>query len=135
MFSSPRLILVLFLAMLQLVAPLAHAHARVNLATSGLHIPGLEIYSADENPSLSAMTHTGDHFADILVVVDTGIKSNQTAAHSGDPDSDTSYYLPTSAVLFKPLVFVSYHQLPPRTLPFFQRQLAYIHGSRAPPAQ
>ena len=49
MFTALKKILVIVLALLQLVAPLVHAHASDDFPGNGLHIPGLELYSATQD--------------------------------------------------------------------------------------
>jgi hypothetical protein len=45
MIFSFRPCLVIFLVLLQCIAPLVHAHTGENFLAQGLHIPGLEIYT------------------------------------------------------------------------------------------
>ena len=47
MFTTLRKFIVIFLVLLQLIAPLVHAHAGEDISNTGLHVPGLEMYSVD----------------------------------------------------------------------------------------
>lgn len=89
MFLASRLVIVVLLALLQLIAPLVHAHASNCFVTgmpheqAKLHIPGLELYlnsrltmSPDARGSL---THTPLNMPTegMVIEVDTGIKQKQ----------------------------------------------------------
>ena len=53
MFTTLRKFLVIFLAMLQLFAPLVHAHTGNKASDLGLHVPGLEILGVDHEALMS----------------------------------------------------------------------------------
>ncbi|MCF7987228.1 MAG: hypothetical protein K9L60_06640 [Methylovulum sp.] len=89
MFLASRLVIIVLLALLQLIAPLVHAHANNRFVTeitheqAKLHIPGLELYlkprlemSADvlwQTCRVALNTPTEG----IVIGVDTGIKQKQ----------------------------------------------------------
>ena len=53
MFSTLRKFIVIFLTMLQFIAPLVHAHASEHSSKQGLHVPGLEQYGAENKIAYS----------------------------------------------------------------------------------
>jgi hypothetical protein len=68
--------LVVILAMLQLFAPLVHAHVGNNNFNQGLHIPGLELYlTTQDTPVIQAVNVNWDSEG-LLVMVDAGIKQS-----------------------------------------------------------
>lgn len=92
MFSTPRKFLVIFLTMLQFIAPLVHAHASEYSAKQGLHVPGLEHYGAEHNTLLDQVK-TLQYNASVdgmIVGVDIGLNQNQTIPQT---DADNNYYL------------------------------------------
>ncbi|MGZ8151932.1 MAG: hypothetical protein ACXW0Q_03340 [Methylovulum sp.] len=132
MFSTLRVVLVIFLAMLQLIAPLVHAHAHKKNSTLGLHIPGLESYGVDGNTFLSSTTNYYNSAGDVLVEVDSGIKENHGKSLV---DLDNSYYLPSQAVVFRSSVSLFDINFSPPLQPFIYRLITPAHTPRAPPVQ
>jgi hypothetical protein len=137
MFSKLRNSLVIFLALLQLVAPLVHAHACENNQTyresspGKLHIPGLEAYSASNLLAFDAVDH---RYATegIAFGVDAGIKQKE-AKHSFA--SNTIYFLAQ-----QPAITASFNSSlainsPPPVPIFYHRLLPHSQSPRAPPAQ
>lgn len=131
MFPALRIVWVIFLAMLQLIAPLAHAHAGDNAkASGGLHIPGLEMYSPNQMQGLSVTAD--DRFSgDMLVMVDSGIRQN--IGLGNQCDQNVQPFLPAG---HKPLALAinlqcSLHGLAP---PPSKLLIAYHCAPRAPPA-
>ncbi|TRW97006.1 hypothetical protein [Candidatus Methylobacter oryzae] len=57
MFTTVRKFTVIFLAILQLIAPLVHAHAGEKVSGIGLHVPGLEIYGVGQYAFMSGATN------------------------------------------------------------------------------
>jgi hypothetical protein len=103
MFSTLRKFIVIFLTLLQFIAPLVHAHASEYPSKPGLHVPGLEEYGA-ENKTLMARMQTMHYNVcayGIIVGVDTGLKQKRTNPQA-EPDCD--YYLHPQRVAFNPLV-------------------------------
>lgn len=74
---SIRTILLTVLILLQFIAPLVHAHAGQNISDQGLHIPGLESYSAPD-PGQSLLSSTRMTDADgFIFMVDAGINQHR----------------------------------------------------------
>jgi hypothetical protein len=69
--------LIIVLAMLQLFAPLVHAHTGSHNFSQGLHIPGLEPFLPDNHAPVSQKVNfvVDRHTEGFLVVVDAGIKN------------------------------------------------------------
>ncbi|MGZ8137233.1 MAG: hypothetical protein ACXWTQ_07865, partial [Methylococcaceae bacterium] len=53
MLTTLRKFTVIFLAILQLIAPLVHAHAGEKTSDLGLHVPGLEMYGVKHDALMS----------------------------------------------------------------------------------
>ncbi len=98
MFSTLRKYLVVFLTLLQFIAPLVHAHAGEPGLTSGLHVPSLEHFSAEHNtpPDQLKRLSYNNAVEGIIVAVDSGVKQNRI-----NRTSDLAhYYLPQQAFVF-----------------------------------
>jgi hypothetical protein len=83
-----RQFLVVFLVLLQLFAPLVHAHVDKHFASAGLHVPGLELHVAGyDSPSLQA-AHCAFSANNLMVSINTGItephKKNPANAGGGE---------------------------------------------------
>ena len=103
MFSTLRKFIVIFLTMLQFIAPLVHAHASEHSSKQGLHVPGLEHYGA-EHKTLIAQMKTLQYNVSVdgmIVGVDIGLKQNRTNPQT---DSDNNYYLHQQTVAFNTAV-------------------------------
>ena len=132
MFSTLRIFFVIFLATLQLVAPLVHAHASQKVAVVGVHVPGLEGYSVDND---TLMFKAEGHYANsegIIVGVDTGIKQYLADISA---DADNSYFLPQQAAVFKASISEFDVGFSPHSPPFVCRFYSSSNSPRAPPAQ
>lgn len=72
------------LTLLQIIAPLAHAHAARQGAVFGLHVPGLEVYRVD-NPILAEQA---DHYlsdtGNFIFNVEDGIKQRRSIPDNSD---------------------------------------------------
>ena len=92
MFSTLRKFLVIFLTMLQFIAPLVHAHASEHSSTQGLHVPGLEYYGAEQDaPTAQIKTAPYSVAVDgVIVGVDLGLKQSRMNPRT---DADNSLYL------------------------------------------
>jgi hypothetical protein len=127
-----RKTLMLVLAMLQLFAPLVHAHTGDKNFTQGLHIPGLESYLAHQDAPVLHNVNAEWDTEGLLVMVDTGIKSSQDISLAST-DSDfallPSNQLPVSALPETDNNFSPHHQS------FSFRRLSPVFSPRAPPAQ
>ena len=67
--------LVIALAMLQLLAPLVHAHTGASNFNQGLHIPGLELFQTNQDTTAIRNVDPGLASEGLLVMVEAGIKN------------------------------------------------------------
>ena len=145
MFITLRKFTVIFLAILQLIAPLVHAHvgekvgALPNSGLGTLHVPGLEMYSVGYDVSASPVkkfhgnVFTHDFSADgMLIGIDTGIKYRPFNAAA---DLDNSYYLHQQTTIFKTALSATDTNFSPQPQQFVYRLLIPSLSPRAPPAQ
>ncbi len=128
--STPTHLLFLILALLQLVAPLVHAHTGEESSAQGLHLPGYEHYNVNhDTPEFHALSHAcaEEHS---IISVGTGIKHKKNAS---DPASQ--YCLPIER--FEPNLTIHSSLSPPH--PLTQTPISAVHyfllPSRAPPSQ
>jgi hypothetical protein len=134
MFSTPRKFLVIFLTMLQFIAPLVHAHASEHCLRLGLHVPGLESYGAEQK-ALTVQMETlqyNVHVDCIIVGVDTGLKQNQP---NPQIDSDSNYYLSQQTFAFNAAVSRFDTNFSPQPQQLVYRLFIPSPPPRAPPAQ
>ncbi len=134
MFSTPRKFLVVFLTMLQFIAPLVHAHASDHSSKQGLHVPGLEHYGAEHNTPAAQLAPLRCYVSmdGIIVGVDIGIKQNRTYFQT---DSDNKYYLHQQTVAFNTAVTRFDTNFSPQLQQLVYQLLISSHSPRAPPAQ
>jgi hypothetical protein len=149
MFSALRKFLVIFLAILQLIAPLVHAHAGEEVSDVGLHVPGLERYGVEYDALVSQAVSYDSGFGrigsrpiatlppslaveGIIVGVDAGMENKQvnTAA-----DLDNSHYLPQQAPAFNAAISPFDTTTPSQSQQFVCRLFIPSLSPRAPPAQ
>ena len=135
MFSTLRKFMVIFLTMLQFIAPLVHAHASEPGSKQGLHVPGLEHYGAEHDTTAAGIkTVPYDVAVDGVVVgVDLGLKQNRTN-HRIDADADHSYYLHQQTVAFNAAVLRSDSHFPGQPPQLIYRLFIPSPPPRAPPA-
>lgn len=125
MFTTLRKFIIIFLALLQLIAPLVHAHAGENILTRGLHVPGLEMYSVDHDTQMSqAISHDG-----FMIGVDVGMKDKKMNA-----DLTNSHYLPQQISVFNLALSPFDHNFTPQAQQFICRLFIPSLSPRAPPA-
>ncbi|WP_051384080.1 hypothetical protein, partial [Methyloglobulus morosus] len=123
---------IIVLALLQLFAPLVHAHTGSNSFNHGLHIPGLESYRAAQNTPVIQSVDVDWDSDGLLIVVDAGIKNPQDIfIESADP----SYVLLPSDQLRIAALPKYDSNFSPQRQPFVFRRFPSTHPSRAPPAQ
>jgi len=135
MFSTLRKSLVIFLTMLQFIAPLVHAHASKHGLNQGLHVPGLERYGVEYNtPGTQMKTLPYNVSIDgMIVAVDTGIKQSQTKPQV---DLDSNYYLHQQhAFAFTDVVFRFDANFSSQPQQLVYRLLIPSPPPRAPPVQ
>jgi hypothetical protein len=134
MFSTLRKFIVIFLTMLQFIAPLVHAHASEYNSKQGLHVPGLERYGAEHNMLISQMkTLQYNVSADgVIFAVDLGVKQNEKYLQT---DSDNNYYLHQHTVVFNTDVsrFDTHFSTQPQQLVY--RLFIPSPSPRGPPTQ
>jgi len=80
MFSALRKFFFIFLAILQLIAPLMHAHAGEKVSDLGLHVPGLEMYGVKHGALMSQAVNYDANSEGTIVGVDAGMKDGQDDA-------------------------------------------------------
>ena len=134
MFSTLRKFLVIFLTMLQFIAPLVHAHASEHSSKLGLHVPGLEQYGAEHNTLINQMKTLPYNVSveGMVVAVNIGIKQSQANPQT---DSDNSYYLHQHTVAFNTAVSRFDTDFSPHPQQFVYPLFIPSHSPRAPPAQ
>jgi len=132
MFSALRKFLFIFLAILQLIAPLVHAHAGEKVSDLGLHVPGLEMYGVKHDALMSQAVNYEFNSDGIIVGVDAGMKDGQDNAVV---DLDDNHYLHQQGALFKTALSPFDTNFSPQPAQFVCRLLIPSLSPRAPPAQ
>jgi hypothetical protein len=133
MFSSIRTFLVIFLTILQFIAPLVHAHASGFSSNLGLHVPGLEQLGAKHDPLLDELKALQYNVsADGLIVgVDAGLKQNKAKPQT---DSKNNYFLHQQTVAFNSPVSKHDANFSPHEEQLVYRLIIPSPPPRAPPA-
>jgi len=135
MFLILRKSLVTFLLVLQFFAPLVHAHvneqnhAYSNKNLTVVHLPGFEIYEADQRQLELQAIATPLNLQDIVIGVDTGIKNV-----ASDIDTDNSYFLLQQALSFNATYSPFDSNFSPHNEQFVSGLFITAHSPRAPPA-
>jgi hypothetical protein len=134
MFSTLRKFIVIFLTMLQFIAPLVHAHASEYNSKQGLHVPGLERYGVEHNMLISQMKTLQYNVCvdGMIVAVDIGLTQNRTNLQS---DSDNYYYLHQHAFVFNTTVSRFDTQFSPQSQQLVYRLFIPSPPPRGPPAR
>ncbi|MDP1664081.1 MAG: hypothetical protein Q8L79_03065 [Methylobacter sp.] len=132
MFTTLRKFTVIFLAIVQLIAPLVHAHAGDKVSDLGLHVPGLEMYGVKHSAFMSQAVNYDFDSEGIIVSVDAGMKDRQVNAVA---DLDDNPYLHQQAALFKTALSPFDTNFSPQSAQFVCRLLIPSLSPRAPPAQ
>ncbi len=91
-----RRFFLILLGLLQLVAPLVHAHSKQAIPQFGLHLPNLEVYSAVLHAPIVQNTDFLQHADSASVSISTGIQSTVDT-----DDSLNSDYFPVEPFVFK----------------------------------
>jgi hypothetical protein len=123
---------IILLAMLQLFAPLVHAHTGSNNFNQGLHIPGLELYRAIQDASVGQNVNADWDSEGLLVVVDAGIKNPQDKFVESTTHSFA--LLPPDQLRIS-AISENDNTTSPQRQSFSFRRLPNTHSPRAPPAQ
>ncbi len=149
MFTTLRKFTVIVLAILQLIAPLVHAHAGEKVSDLGLHVPGLEMYGVEHDASVfqavsydSSPDRIGSRpiatlppslaVEGIIVGIDAGMKDKQVNAAS---DLDNNHYLHQQVPVFNAAIFPFDINFSPQAQQFVCRLFIPSLSPRAPPAQ
>ncbi|MFZ2313192.1 MAG: hypothetical protein WAV82_11295 [Methylobacter sp.] len=132
MFSTLRKFLVIFLAILQLFAPLVHAHAGEKVSDLGLHVPGLEMYGVEHHALVSQAVSYDSSSEGIIVGVDAGMKDKQINAVA---DLDNSHYLHQEIPVLNAVISPFDTNFSPQPAQFVCRLFIPSLAPRAPPAQ
>lgn len=149
MISSLRPFLVIFLVLLQFIAPLVHAHTSEKFSSQGLHIPGLEVYghsaledALDSTQSATVLCKISSFCSDIegqVVGVDAGFSRDIAMPIQrlykiiADLDYDT--YLTPPPAAFKPRLSSVAITLHSPTIALVNQLANTAHPARAPPLQ
>lgn len=123
---------IILLAILQLFAPLVHAHAGQTSFNEGLHVPGLELYLPNQDAPVFQSVNADWNSEGILIVVDTGIKNSQDIFVEIEDNSFA--LLPPDQLQVSALPDNDRNFPPPPESFHFRRQLSTF-SPRAPPAQ
>ena len=137
MFTTLRKFTVIFLAILQLIAPLVHAHAGEKDSDFGLHVHGLEMQGVEHD----ALEHDASVFhavsydfssEGIIIGIDAGMKNKQVNTVA---DSDNSHYLHQQVPAFNVAISPFDTTTPSQSEQFVCRLFIPSLSPRAPPAQ
>jgi hypothetical protein len=133
MFSVLRKFLVVFLTMLQFIAPLVHAHANEYSSMQGLHVPGLEHYGAEHNTLKDQMKRLQCNISvdGMIVAVNIGIKQGHKNPQT---DQANDYYLHQQTVAFSTAVSKFDTNFSPQSEQLVYRLFISSPPPRAPPA-
>ena len=132
MFKIPRKLLVIFLVMLQLIAPLVHAHTGEKVSgLAGFHVPGLEMYSVEHDACMSQAVSVDFSPDGIIVGVNAGIKDKQVYLLTDNDNCYNPHQIPafnTAHILFNV-------NLSPQPAQLLCRLFILSPSPRAPPTQ
>jgi hypothetical protein len=133
MLPTLRKFLIIVLTILQLFAPLVHAHASESHSNQGFHIPGLEHYSSHHQSTAYIKAHSSllACVDGVLVGVGLGLKQKLSATPS---DTDNSYYVPMHISLLSSVALPLKIYDSGQSQPLLAKLLASPPPSRAPPS-
>lgn len=132
MFLPLRTAIITFWILLQVIAPLVHAHTGQKIFDRGLHIPGLEAYDTLET-SDAALLQLSPHHANsegMVIDIHTGLKAKPT--QPTDDGSPLVYIAPDAIQIQTRLSVFDSNFSPPITSAIVQL-FARSHSARAPP--
>jgi hypothetical protein len=132
MSTTLRKFAVIFLSVLQLIAPLVHAHTGEKISTLGLHVPGLEMYNAEQDAQAFQASSHDFSSVGVIVGVDAGMKDKKLNAVA---DLDHSHYLHEQVSAFNPAVSPFDTNFSPQATQLVCRLFIPSFSPRAPPAQ
>ncbi len=128
MFTALRKSTVIFLVILQLLAPLVHAHAGEKGSDVGLHIHGLEMHNVEHDTFVFQAIEHDFHADGIVIGIAAGIKDKHVNT------ADNSHYLHQQAPLFNTALFPFDINFSPQAQQFICRLFIPSLSPRAPPA-
>ncbi|MDO9423106.1 MAG: hypothetical protein Q7T40_02815 [Methylobacter sp.] len=135
MLTTLRKFTVIFLAILQFIAPLVHAHAGEKVPGFGLHVHGLEMHNDDhddhDDHAFQAVSHDLSSEG-IVVGVAAGMKDKQVNMLA---DRDNSHYLHQQTLVFNAAISPFDTNFSPQATQFVCRLFIPSLSPRAPPAQ
>jgi len=128
MIQASRIVIIGLLALMQLIAPLVHAHTGGGQSTGFIHVPGLEFLANTGGDLAQPLDEPGSY--DLIVGLTPGLKDNsENVAPAADPEP----VLP----VFWPLALPSPPALPTRLTvdipPPLPQQFFSPSSPRAPP--
>ena len=123
---------IFMLVMMQLFAPLVHAHTGEKSFSKGFHIPGLESYQSNQNAVVFQKVNAGWHSEGLLVMVEAGIKSPHDTSVVGE---ETGFALLPAGRLSLAVLPKSDNNFSPQSKPLQYPKDFTPHSPRAPPAQ
>jgi hypothetical protein len=129
MILTVRRYLLVLLGLLQLVAPLVHAHSGNNFVQFGLHLPNLEVYSVitQQNMPLLQTTDYLSSQIDAIVSISSGIKNQNLAT---DEQPALLYFSPVPFVFSIALISCEINFSPQPSL----NTKSFIHSPQSPRA-
>jgi hypothetical protein len=132
MISALRKSTIIFLAILQLIAPLVHAHTGEENSDFGLHFHGLEMHGVEHDTLVFHAVSHDFRYEGIIVGIDAGIQNKQVNTVVG---SDHSHYLHQQASVFNVAISPFDINFSPQSQQFVCRLSIPSLSPRAPPAQ
>ncbi len=142
MIFSLRPFLIIFLVLLQFIAPLVHAHTSEKISSQGVHIPGLEVYANSANSTqstdalLCGITSFCGNIDGQVVGVDTGFNREMAIAmqrlYKMIADLDHDYYLSPAPAVFKIVISSFFTTLTTQAVPLLGQLTYFAHSPRAP---
>ena len=130
MFSTPSKILTILLVLLQLIAPLVHAHATEDSSKIGFHLPEFEHLNTHHDSSAVDSAHSTETDHCLIINIETGIKQKKT---DGD-NAISAAFLPQSFT-FNVLIKQILINAPPLNQALHPNTSIRIQPSRAPPTK
>lgn len=132
MILSLRTFVIVFLVMLQSIAPLVHAHTGEKIFDKGLHIPGIETYGQhiEKQSTLVHKSAYHTHYEGVLVSVNTSLKTKYSAVLD---DLNSPDYITPSAVAIKTTLSAFDTNFSPHAQHLVAQFFVSAHPARAPP--
>ncbi|MEQ1635096.1 MAG: hypothetical protein ABL903_00300 [Methylococcales bacterium] len=130
MFILSRNFLVILLVLLQLFAPLVHAHVGKHFTSAGIHLPGLESRTVGvEAPTLQALDCNFSS-SNLIVSIEAGVKNKQP---ENVVDNADGAYIHQPAFVFNVLIIATDSNFSPHIAAFVPYLYTPRYAPRAPP--